>query len=434
MSGYAREHSLIEELFAEGLQAVEPRTAVKAAMHLDGDDFEVAGRRLELTGRVVVLAIGKAAVPMAEGCRDVLGSRIETGIILTKDGHLGGGVPGFEAFEARHPLPDERGIAATQHILSVVQDLTDQDVVIALISGGGSALLEAPLDGISLEDFQRTTDVLLRAGAPIQHLNAVRSTISKVKGGGLRRVIGDATCVSLILSDVLGNDPAVIASGPTIPATPDADRALALLDQYGVTSQIPGPVLDAMKTLQGRSEPAPEHSGDIWHIVGDNRKLLDRIRESAEARHLSVETAWQNQEGEARELGREFVALAQGAKHVDLLLGGGEATVTVSGDGSGGRNTEFALAVAIALDEESIADWVVASLGSDGQDGSVDAAGAIADASTVKRAAEQGLDAADYLARNDSGSFFAALDDLVTPGPTGTNVNDVYLAVRVRRS
>ena len=434
MSGYAREHSLIEELFAEGLQAVEPRTAVKAAMHLDGDDLEVAGRRLALTGRVIVLAIGKAAVPMAEGCRDVLGSRIETGIILTKDGHLGGGVPGFEAFEARHPLPDERGIAATQHILSVVQDLTDQDVVIALISGGGSALLEAPSDGISLEDFQRTTDVLLRAGAPIQHLNAVRSTISKVKVGGLRRVIGDATCVSLILSDVLGNDPAVIASGPTIPATPDADRALALLDQYGVTSQMPGPVLDAMKTLQGRSEPAPEHVDDILHIVGDNRKLLDKIRESAEARHLSVETAWQNQEGEARELGREFVALAQGAKHVDLLLGGGEATVTVSGDGSGGRNTEFALAVAIALDEESIADWVVASLGSDGQDGSVDAAGAIADASTVKRAAEQGLEAADYLARNDSGSFFAALDDLVTPGPTGTNVNDVYLAVRVRRS
>jgi len=434
VSGYAREHSLIEELFAEGLQAVEPRTAVKAAMHLDGDDLEVAGRRLALTGRVIVLAIGKAAVPMAEGCRDVLGSRIETGIILTKDGHLGGGVPGFEAFEARHPLPDERGIAATQHILSVVQDLTDQDVVIALISGGGSALLEAPLDGISLEDFQRTTDALLRAGAPIQHLNAVRSTISKVKVGGLRRVIGDATCVSLILSDVLGNDPAVIASGPTIPATPDADRALALLDQYGVTSQMPGPVLDAMKTLQGRSEPAPEHVDDILHIVGDNRKLLDKIRESAEARHLSVETAWQNQEGEARELGREFVALAQGAKHVDLLLGGGEATVTVSGDGSGGRNTEFALAVAIALDEESIADWVVASLGSDGQDGSVDAAGAIADASTVKRAAEQGLEAADYLARNDSGSFFAALDDLVTPGPTGTNVNDVYLAVRVRRS
>jgi glycerate-2-kinase len=423
------EQEFIEQVFAEGLKAVEPRSAVVRDLHLANTSVEVDGRAASLGGRVVVLAVGKAAVPMAQGCADVLGDRIDRGIILTKDGHRNADVAGFEVFEARHPLPDQRGIAATQHILEAVSGLGGDDVVIALISGGGSALLEAPVDGISLEDFQQTTDLLLKAGAPIQHLNAVRSAISQVKGGGLRRAIGDATCVSLILSDVLGNDPAVIASGPTVYSAPDPQQACALLQQYGIEAEVPKTVVAHLRRVQLPVENSDFHK-DIWHIVGDNRLFLERIEQATTEAGRHPEIVWRDREGEARDLGVEFTHLATRSTRVDVLIGGGEATVTVRGNGIGGRNTEFALAAAMELEQNGTANWVIASLGSDGQDGAADAAGAIADPGTIQRAQELGIDPDACLQDNDSASLFARVGGLVNPGPTGTNVNDVFLAVR----
>jgi glycerate-2-kinase len=423
------EQKFIEYLFGEGLKSVEPRSAVVRDLHLANTSIEVDGRTASLVGKVIVLAVGKAAVPMAQGCADVLGDRIDRGIILTKDGHLSTQVAGFEVFEARHPLPDRRGIAATQHILRAVSGLGNDDVVIALISGGGSALLEAPVEGIALEDFQETTDLLLKAGAPIQHLNAVRSAISQVKGGGLRRAIGDATCVSLILSDVLGNDPAVIASGPTVYSEPDPQRARALLKQYGIETEVPGSVAAHLQLARPPVESASS-GADIWHIVGDNRRFLERIEQAAAEAGCQAGIVWRDREGEARELGVEFTDLATRSTQFDVVIGGGEATVTVRGNGIGGRNTEFALAAAMELERTGTANWVIASLGSDGQDGAADAAGAIADPGTTKRAREQGIDPVSCLQNNDSASLFATVGGLVNPGPTGTNVNDVFLAFR----
>jgi glycerate-2-kinase len=429
---WGAQHRLIEDLFAAGLAAVEPRAAVNRALAYDGASLTISARSVPAAGRLVVVAVGKAAGTMALGARDVLGDRIDTGIILTKDGHLDSDVPGFEAYEARHPIPDERGIAATSRILDVVSGLTGSDVVLALISGGGSALLEAPRRGISLTDFQQTTGLLLRAGAPIQHLNAVRSAISQVKGGGLRRAMGGASCISLILSDVLGNDPSIIASGPTVLPTAAPGVALELVNRYGVIDRLPASVVSQLRSAQA-NERIPDTERDVWQIIADNGTLLEAVAREADARGLRHEIAWRDREGEARDLGAAFAHLAaQASPEIDFLIGGGEATVTVRGNGSGGRNTEFALASAIEFECGGFRDWIIASLGSDGQDGSADAAGAIADPDSVARAAKRGVSASALLNENDSARFFAEAGGLIRPGPTGTNVNDVYMAVRVR--
>ena len=208
--------ALIADAYQHGIERVAPDAAVQAVLRRVDDGVTIEGELVPVAGRLIVVAIGKAAPTMARAAQAVLGDRVDAGYVLTKDGHLGDPVPGFVAWEASHPVPDERGIEATRAILDAVTELTADDVVIALISGGGSALFEAPKDGLTLADIQQTTELLLRAGAPIQHLNAVRSEMSQVKGGGLRRRIGAARTVSLILSDVLGNPPDIIASGPTV--------------------------------------------------------------------------------------------------------------------------------------------------------------------------------------------------------------------------
>ena len=430
MNDWSTQHRLIEQLFSAGLAAVDPRTTVERTLSFDGTWLKIADRTIEVRGRLVVLAVGKAAGSMALGAIDVLGDRIDAGIALTKDGHFSSPVPGFEYYEARHPLPDQRGIDATRKIIELVSDLKAEDVVIALISGGGSALLEAPVDGISLEDLQQTTDLLLKAGAPIHHLNAVRSVLSQVKGGGLRRTIGEASCVSLILSDVLGSDPQVIASGPTVNSIANASLALDELRRYKLLERVPTSVLDELKTL--RIVPTPYSvSKDIWHIIADNRSFLDAIAATATTLGLKPEVAWRDQEGEARDVGSRFVRFANHAQpEFDCLIGGGETTVTVKGPGIGGRNTEFALAAAIELDGLGIRNWTVASLASDGDDGSANAAGAIADPDSVDRGRSLGVSADAHLQDNDSASYFATVGGLVQTGPTGTNVNDLYIALK----
>lgn len=430
--GRADVHSLIRSWYASGISAVEPRNAVRQHLRIDRDRLCVEDHCLAIPEQgVVVVAIGKAAVAMALGAQDVLGQYVRGGIILTKDGHAEHAPFGMRVFEAAHPVPDERGVAASAAILETVSGQGEEDIVLALLSGGGSALFEAPRDPLYLEDLQTTTTLLLRAGAPIQHLNAVRSLLSLVKGGGFRNRIGAARCVSLVLSDVLGNDPAVIASGPTIRTTPNPSLALALLDRYGVSAQVPRGVIDLLERLKDAPVPAINvSSADVFEIIADNDVFVDGVAKAAETDHLTALVRRRRWEGEARDLGQRFVVeLGNLPDTVQVVLGGGEATVTVRGDGAGGRNTEFALAAAIELDRTR-SDWVVASLASDGQDGSINGAGAIADNETVKRAARTGLDASAFLERNDSGTFFERVGDLVVPGPTGTNVNDVYIAVR----
>lgn len=428
--------ALIAAMFAAGVAFADPRAAVRDHLAYADGVLRVGERAIELgEGRVIALAVGKAAVPMALGLRDALGDRIDAGIALTKRGHV---LPGVDLHpvairEASHPVPDASGVAATREMLDLVAGLSAADTAIALISGGGSALLEAPDGDLTLADIQAVTSALLRAGAPIQDLNAVRSELSLVKGGGLRRAIGPARCISLILSDVLGNDPSVIASGPTVERQPDPRRALALLGQYGLLDTVPESVLRWLSREMDVGGVKASHPDDEWAVMADNASFVEAMAAVARDADLRADVVWRDVEGEASARGAEFVELCAGMpEDVDVVLGGGETTVVVRGDGVGGRNTEFALSAAIALDVDRF-PWVIASLASDGDDGgNRGAAGAVVDPRTILRGRDTGLDAEASLAANDSGTFLAATGDLFRCDPTGTNVNDACIGVRLR--
>lgn len=427
-----RARNTIQRLFQAALAASDPVGAVRDALVWNEQDLIVEGQRLAAPEGVHLVAVGKAAAAMTEGALAALGSAVISGVIVTKDGHVDHTLPErIQVFEARHPIPDQRGVDATQAMLQSLKTLAPGVAVLALISGGGSALLESPRDGLTLDDFQLTTSALLRAGAPIDALNAVRAPLSQVKAGGLRQAAPQHAWATLILSDVLGNDPRVIASGPTVPGRNDPALALETIARFGVESQIPKAVVATLNAMTFQPQPADER--DLLIVVGENARAVTAVYECARDEGLRPEIVWLAREGEARELGREFVRLAMLAPdEVDLLLGGGEATVTVSGDGVGGRNTEFALAAAQALEHHGETGWVVASLATDGQDALTGLAGAIADGGTCERARAAGSDPLVALAESDSKRVFDLAGGAVETGPTGTNVNDVYFALRVQ--
>jgi len=378
----------------------------------------------------VVIAIGKAAVTKAAGAVDALGDRIDAGIAITKDGHAGAvTLPRFDVFEAGHPIPDERGVAATRQAIALAASCGPDDLLLALISGGGSALFEAPKPPVSLDDLAEMTRLLLKAGAPIEALNAARTPLSQVKGGGLLRAANSATVATLILSDVLGNDASVIASGPTVPGAASNTGSRDVLERYDVWGQ----VAESIRGVLGSPDPV-DSTGNrgIIDVVADNNIALHAANEKAGELGLRAEIVWREMTGEASERARQWVVACEAADSgTDCLLGGGELTVTVHGDGIGGRNTEFVLAAAIELERRGMADWVVASLATDGQDGPTDVAGGIADRTLAAKSIRAGIDPTQALQRNDSLAPLKAGGRLVEPGPTGTNVNDLYFALRV---
>ena len=420
------------ELFLAAIEAVEPSRAVRNSVDWRDGCLIVGDRTFPAVKDVHVVAVGKAAVAMAQGAVQALNGVIVSGDVITKEGHTGAPLPPeLRVHEAGHPIPDERGVQATNLMISSLNGL-GQGVVLALVSGGGSALLEAPRDGVTLADIAQTTDLLLRAGAPIEALNAVRAPLSWVKGGGLRAAAPECAWVTLILSDVLGNDPRIIASGPTVPGIRSPRLALDVIDRYGVREQIPVSVLASLESGSTDLEPQPTNE-DVLLVVGDNAAAVIAAADKAAALGLGCRIVWESAEGEAAELGREFVSVvSQMPDSVDVVLGGGEATVTVRGDGRGGRNTEFSLAAAIELERRGLFDWLVASLGTDGQDAITGYAGAVADAATPRRAVNAGVDPRRALARNDSLTVFEVAGGAVQTGPTGTNVNDIYIAVRAK--
>jgi glycerate-2-kinase len=428
-----RATTAIGRWFQAALVTVDPGVAVEQALECEGRRLSVAGRSFDVRGSIVVVAVGKAALPMALAAAGVCRDVVATGLLITKEGHLVGRPPeGWRAYEASHPIPDERGVAATQRALDLLAELDEDDLVLALISGGGSALLEAPVPPVTLAQMRRTTDLLLKAGAPIQDLNAVRTPLSLVKGGGLRRAAPRTPFVTLALSDVLGNDPKVIASGPTIPVQPNPERAFELIRRYGLDDSVPEPVLSVLRFRQGERSLPVTAEDDAIIIVGDNDVALRGMRTAIQGGGLTADLVWREQGGEARDLGRAWVNVCRDASpKTDVVLGGGEATVTVRGSGTGGRNTEFALAAALELERTAESGWAIASLATDGQDGPTGVAGAVVDGQTLERARRTGLNPELALADNDSLSVFQAAGGLVAPGPTGTNVNDLYVGVRL---
>ncbi|HEU5432509.1 MAG TPA: DUF4147 domain-containing protein, partial [Thermomicrobiales bacterium] len=407
----------LQRWFLAAVAAVEPTRTVREALRRSGRSLLIGDDVVPTPGRVMLVAIGKAAIGMTAGAVEALGDLVSGGFVITKDGHAEAPpLPAVAIREASHPIPDERGVAATEELLALLAGLGPDDVVVALISGGGSALLEAPRPPATLADLAVVTDLLLRAGAPIQDLNAVRRALSRVKAGGLRRAAPEARFITLILSDVLGNDVRTVASGPTVQGSPDPKLALEILDRYGVRDQTPPAILEALNEGSGEPEgsTAPDWSDDIVRVVADNDTAIEAASDSAISDGLSLEVYWRQRSGEAAELGRAWVeACRETLPEVDALVGGGEATVTVRGDGLGGRNTEFALAAALALETARDVDWVVASLATDGQDGPTNVAGAIADGLTPRRARDAGVDPAAALARNDSLRVFEAAGGVV---------------------
>ncbi len=432
------------EIFHAALRAVEPVDAVIHHVRMEGESLLIGERRLELSNfdRILVVGAGKADAPMAQAIESLLGERVSDGIIVVKDGH---GLPlqRIRVHEASHPVPDERGVRGAEEILSLVSGAGERDLVICLISGGGSALLVAPAEGVTLKDKQQVTQLLLACGANIHEINTVRKHLSRVKGGGLANAAHPATLVSLILSDVIGDDLDTIASGPTVPDSTTFHQAGQILKRYGIWDQVPGSVRTYVeKGVKGKIPETPKPGDpsfqrDAWELVGTNLQALKAAREEAERLGYRTMILSGMMEGETREVAKAHVAIAKEVLSSEnptappaCVLSGGETTVTLQGDGKGGRNTEFALASAIAV--EGVENVVVLSGGTDGTDGPTDAAGAMADGRTVSRAREKHLDPVDYLRRNDSYAFFETLGGLVITGPTRTNVMDVCVMLMRR--
>jgi glycerate-2-kinase len=421
-------------MFDAALDAANPTHAVSRAIHEEHSVLDVDGGRVPLDGRLVVIAIGKAAEAMAVGAVDALGERIDAGYVVTKYGHASGALDArFSVFEAGHPIPDQAGVKAARTVLDAVTALDEQDVVLALISGGGSALFEAPVEPVTLDDFAKLTQLMLRAGAPIQDLNRVRIPLSSVKGGKLRQASKAGRFVTLLLSDVLGNDPRVIASGPTVPGDLSRRDAIDILERYQLRDVVPVSVLHVLESEPATNEAGIGYDDDVVLLVADNASALNAAASEAETQGLPVDITWREREGEAAVLGREWIDALAGREGPLVLLGGGEATVTVRGDGHGGRNTEFALAAGLGLERRKLDSWTVASLATDGQDAMTEAAGAMACADSIRQAREAGLDPERCLEQNDSRRVFETSGELVVTGPTGTNVNDLYFAVKLSR-
>jgi len=417
------ETSFLRALFAAAVEAVSPARCVPP--HLPAPP----------AGRTVVAGFGKAAAAMALVVEQCWPGPL-SGVVVVPDG---GGVPGLRqirVIEAGHPVPDARSVRAAAEVLSAVRGLSPDDLVLALVSGGGSALLASPGPGVTLAEKQQVTRALLRSGAPIAEFNCVRKHISAIKGGRLALACAPARLVSLVISDVPGDDPATIAGGPTVADPTTTADALAVLARYGGA-----PPASVARLLASPAAETPKPGGPAFArtaatVVASGMNALEAAGALARARGYAVLDLGEI-EGEAREAAAGQAALAARIARGEgpvaapaVILSGGETTVTVRGQGRGGRNAEFLLALALAL-QDGPRVWAIAC-GTDGRDGTEDNAGAILTPDALARAARQGLDPAALLADNDSYAFFEALDALVVTGPTRTNVSD-FRAILVGR-
>jgi hydroxypyruvate reductase len=376
---------------------------------------------------------------MAAAVEQVLGEHIADGVVVVKDGYLAP-TRRIRLLEAGHPVPDERGAAAALEILRTVQGMSPDDQVLVLISGGGSALTPAPAPPVTLGDKQAVTKLLLAAGATINQLNAVRKHLSLLKGGQLARAAAPARIHALLLSDVINDPLDVIASGPTAPDASTFFDALAVLDRFQLRERAPASVVRRLEQGSRGDIPETPKAEDALFtrvenvVIGNNAIVVDAAAGRARELGFTPHVLGRALEGEARVVAHDFVELARRIKAGQgpvpspaCVIAGGETTVTVRGSGQGGRCQEFALAAALEMD--GLDGVVVLAAGTDGTDGPTSAAGAIADGQSARRARDHGDDLRARLDANDSHSFFARLDDLVTTGPTNTNLLDVYLVL-----
>ena len=425
-------HQVATDIFQTVLKAVDPYALTQERMDQILSIYHSGKYR-----NLLLISFGKAAFPMAKALSDFAGDILTQGVMITKYGH----VPQSRLsekiviHEAGHPVPDIQGVLATERAMNVLKKTDGQTLVICMISGGGSALLAAPHEGITLSEKQQITQLLLKAGATIQELNTVRKHISRVKGGRLAELAYPARILSLILSDVIGDRLDVIASGPTAPDPTTFQDALGVIGRYDLADKIPEKVLGIlMRGARGEIPETPKEKSQAFErveniIVGSNKKAIEIAEREAAKRGYQVTILSSELQGEAREVGgwlaRKAMVMRDG--HKICLISGGETTVTVKGSGLGGRNMELALAFAQEI--KGMRGITFLSAGTDGTDGPTDAAGAIVDGETITRAEAAGHSPEAYLENNDSYHFFKATGGLFLTGPTGTNVMDLQIVL-----
>ncbi len=425
----------VETIFNAALGAVDPYAAVKHYV----DRIDAICREERLT-KIFVVGLGKAAYPMTRALVDTLRERISGGVVVTKYGHAPDGplAGTITIHEAGHPVPDENGVAGAGEAVELLGKADRETLVVCLISGGGSALFVAPSEGLSLDDKQTMTRILLKGGADIMELNTVRKHLSRVKAGRLAEAAYPARVISLILSDVIGDPIDFIASGPTAPDTTTFAEALAIVTRYDKTGEMPPNVMRILREgAEGKIPDTPKAGNPLFDrveniIIGSNRIATEAARAKALTLGYEPLVLTTELQGEARDAAgwlygqvlESQSCLASGRKKI-CIIAGGETTVTVQGKGLGGRNTEMALAFAMAIEGTSGITFL--SAGTDGTDGPTDAAGAVVDGQTIPKARSLGLDPRVFLDNNDSYHFFEKSGGLFKTGPTGTNVMDLQV-------
>lgn len=431
------EHAKV--IFQAGIDAVDPAEAVRNCCHLDNNRLVVSDTPYELDSfeNIYVIGAGKAAAPMAAEIETILGDAVSEGAISVKYGYTAR-LEKIRMLEGGHPVPDTNGLENARAIRNLAQRATQKDLVICLVSGGGSALLPLPANGITLEDKQRTIQVLLECGASIHEVNIIRKHISAIKGGRLAKEVYPAKLICILISDVVGDDPATIASGPTVPDSSTFSDCMSVIEDYDIARMLPAPVMEHLQ--RGMKDPGMETPEPGSHFFAATKTLIcannmAAIKAAAEkAGTLGYKTVILSSmiEGETRDVARVHTAVAREVMKTGnpvpkpaCILSGGETTVTVKGKGTGGRNQEFCLA---AIDDISgMKHIVILSAGTDGTDGPTDAAGAVIHGYTATIAAKKGISIRDHLARNDSYSFFKKAGGLLVTGPTNTNVMDLRI-------
>jgi len=420
------------------LEAADPAALTRKYISRTGSDLRIASISHDTTqGRVYVVAVGKASIPMMAAAANQLGPSLHNGIVITKsrdqkhlekilaDSELPANI---SVYGAGHPISDRRSVIATVAVSKLVDKAGKRDLVLCLISGGASALLSQPI--LPLRDWQELTNALLASGCTINELNIVRKQLDVIKGGGLAQKAAPATCLSLILSDVVGNPLDIIGSGPTVPNPDPPEAARQVLRRYHLDQTLSPEVWQRIEDYfaMAKAEPHAVPATLKNTIIGDVRLAARAAAEAAAELGFDAQVLTTHLEGEAAEVGRVIGALAKDAPSGTCLLLGGETTVTLRGQGKGGRNQEVVLAAAMALDGEK--NVVVASLATDGDDGPTGAAGAIISGETLSSARSKGIDARAYLDNNDSYNFFRQVGGLIQTGQTGTNVNDLLFILK----
>ena len=435
---------LVLECLERAVNAAEPKQLIKAKMKVENNQLQVGKCTFDLSKfkHVYVVGGGKAGGKMAQAIEEVLGNQVTAGVVNIPHGTKQE-TQVIELNEVSHPVPDEAGVKGTLRIMAIAEQAQKDDLVICLISGGGSSLMPLPREGISLKDKQTLTDQLLKSGAAINEINVVRKHLSAFKGGWLAKAAYPATVLNLVLSDVMGDPLDSIASGPTVPDTSTFSNAKTVLEKYGLWLNAPVNVRDILSEgakglLQETLKPGDIVFENVSSFVIGNNKIATRAAiDYLRSEGLNTLLLADILEGEANEVGkaivqfvnRDFTCNPSSLKSLGVVAGG-ETTVTVIGKGKGGRNQELVLSAALNLKESE--DCIIASFSTDGVDGPTDAAGAIADNYTLNRAKQSGLDPKRYLENNDSYNFFLKLNDLIYTEASGTNVNDLCVILKLK--